>query len=189
MGPADLVVKRYILTGAPGSGKTSVIKEMDQHGRIVVHEAATDIIAGAQAKGIEKPWEEARFVDDIIIMQRKRQMTTHGALQFFDRSPFCTYALGNYLAQLQNTEFQPSQVLAEEIDRCLAMRIYQPKVFFLENLGFIEHTAARKISFADSLVFEQVHVCIYQKFGFEVILVPPMPVAKRHMYILEHIGL
>jgi hypothetical protein len=181
-------VKRYILTGAPGSGKTSVIKEMEHHGRVVVHEAATDIIAGAQAKGIEKPWEDGRFVDDIAIMQKERQVITHCELQFFDRSPFCTYALGSYLAQLQNTEFQPPQVLAEEIDRCLAMRIYQSKVFFFENLGFIEHTAARKISFADSLVFEQIHVSVYQKFGFELIRVPAMPVAQRHKYIIESIG-
>jgi predicted ATPase len=189
MGSADLIVNRYILTGAPGSGKTSVIKEMEQHGRIVVHEAATDIIAGAQAKGIEKPWEEASFVGDITIMQKERQVQTRGDLQFFDRSPFCTYALGSYLAQLQNAKFQPPKVLSEEIDRCLAMRIYQPKIFFFENLGFIEHTAARKISFADSLVFEQTHMRIYRKFGFEMILVPPVPVAQRHKYILESIGL
>ncbi len=72
MGSAYLRVKRYILSGAPGSGKTSVIREMEHHGRVVVHEAATDIIAEAQAKGIEKPWEEARFVGDIAIMQRER---------------------------------------------------------------------------------------------------------------------
>lgn len=188
MGLKGFSVNRYILTGAPGSGKTSVIREMEQQGHIVVHEAATDVIADAQTKGIEKPWEEPRFVADIATMQRERQASTQGALQFFDRSPFCTYALGVYLAQLQNTEFQPPKTLAEEIDRCLAMKIYQPKVFFFENLGFIEHTAARKISYADALVFEQIHVSTYQRFGFELILVPAAPVAERQKYILDRIA-
>lgn len=188
MSSEDFSLERYIFSGAPGSGKTSVINEMEQHGHVVVHEAATDVIADAQAKGIEKPWEEPCFVDDIATMQRERQASTQGALQFFDRSPFCTYALGVYLAQLQNTEFQPPKTLAEEIDRCLAMKIYQPKVFFFETLGFIEHTAARKISYADALVFEEIHVSTYQRFGFELILVPAAPVAERQRYILDHIA-
>ncbi len=188
MGSEYFSVKRYILSGAPGSGKTSVIKEMEQYGHIVVHESATDIIAEAQAKGFEKPWEESGFVGDIAIMQRERQVFTRGALQFFDRSPFCTYALGNYLAQTKDTEFQPPKTLTEEIDRCLAMRIYQPKVFFFENLGFIENTAARKISYADALIFEQIHVSTYQTFGFELILVPAAPVAERQKYILDRIS-
>jgi predicted ATPase len=188
MGSKDINVRRYILSGAPGSGKTSVIKEMEQRGYIVVHESATDVIAAAQVKGIEKPWEEPCFVGDIATVQKERQVNTHGELQFFDRSPFCTYALGSYLAQLQNIQFQPPQVLSEEIDLCLAMRIYQPEVFFFESLGFIEHTAARKISYEDALIFEQIHKSIYQRFGFDLTLVPAVPVAERLNYILQRIG-
>ncbi len=50
-------IKRFILTGTPGSGNTSVIRELEKFGHAVIHEAATDIIAQEQAKGIEKPWK------------------------------------------------------------------------------------------------------------------------------------
>lgn len=67
-------IKRFILTGTPGSGKTSVIRELEKLGHTVIHEAATDFISIEQAKGMEKPWEEPNFVDQITHMQKERQM-------------------------------------------------------------------------------------------------------------------
>ena len=129
-------IKRFIFTGTPGSGKTSCLKELEKSGYTVIYEAATDVISIEQAKGCDAPWEEPNFVDQIIHMQKERQMNAAGALQFYDRSPFCTYALGKYLAYWKNIEFKPSSVLVGEIDRCLKNGVYQNKVFFFENLGF-----------------------------------------------------
>jgi len=137
-------VKRFILTGTPGSGKTSVIKELGKSDYAVIYEAATDVISIEQAEGLERPWEEHGFVGKIAHMQKERQMNATGDLQFYDRSPFCTYALGKYLAYWKGLEFKPSPVLLDEIDRCLKNNVYQNKVFFFENLDFIEHTDARK---------------------------------------------
>ena len=179
-------IKRFILTGTPGSGKTSVIRELEKLGHAVIHEAATDVIAQEQAKGIEKPWEEPDFVDEIIFMQKERQMTITGDLQFYDRSPFCTYALDKYLAYWKGIEFTPSPVLLDEIDRCLKNNVYQNKVFFFENLGFIEHTDARKISYEDALIFEQIHLDVYKEFGFDAIMVPNgLTVTQRCEFILN----
>ncbi len=47
---------------------------------------------------MEKPWEEPKFIDQIVRMQKERQMNSTENMQFYDRSPFCTYALGKYLA-------------------------------------------------------------------------------------------
>ena len=51
-------MRRFVLTGTPGSGKSSVIKELEKLGHTVIHEAATDLIRTEQAQGIEHPWEE-----------------------------------------------------------------------------------------------------------------------------------
>ena len=37
-------MKRYILTGTPGSGKTTILHKLKSQGFRVVEEAATDII-------------------------------------------------------------------------------------------------------------------------------------------------
>ena len=50
-------MKRFILTGAPGAGKTAVIRQLELDGFGVVEEAATDIIALEQARGVAEPWK------------------------------------------------------------------------------------------------------------------------------------
>jgi predicted ATPase len=42
-------MKRFIVTGTPGAGKTAIIRQLELEGFSVVEEAATDVIAAAQA--------------------------------------------------------------------------------------------------------------------------------------------
>jgi predicted ATPase len=44
-------MRRFIITGAPGAGKTAIIRQLELDGFSVVEEAATDVIAAAQAHG------------------------------------------------------------------------------------------------------------------------------------------
>ncbi len=182
-------VKRYIFTGTAGSGKTSVIQELERLGYLVVFESATDVIAKEQASGNMLPWEQSDFVDKIILMQKSRQMNAKGELQFYDRSPFCTYALGRYLSHWYNNDFTPSPLLLDEIDRCLKAGIYQNKVFFFQNLGFIEPTDARKISYEEALIFEQIHLDVYKEFRFEIVFVPKKSIEERCRFVLEAVGI
>lgn len=173
-------MKRYILTGTPGCGKTSIIRSLELARYPVVEEAATDIIALRRAQGIAEVWRHASFIDDITNLQKQRQMRVanlSSGVQFFDRSPLCTYALSRWLG------FPISTTLANEIKRLGEEQIYQPQVFFIENLGFCEPTQARKISFEDSLRFEKVHEETYRSFGYECVNVPPAELSRR----VEHI--
>lgn len=181
--------KRFIFTGTPGSGKTSVIKELEKLGYVVIPESATDVIAESQAKGDMRPWERPDFVDKIVLTQKSRQMNAGGEVQFYDRSPFCAYALGRYSSHWHNSDFTPSPILLDEIERCLKDGIYQNRVFFFENLGFIEHTDARKISYEDALIFEQIHLDVYKEFGFEIVLVAKQSIEERCRFVLTIAGI
>jgi len=92
-------MNRYVLTGAPGAGKTAVIRQLECEGFGVVEEAATDIIALWQAKGIAEPWTHPEFIDAVVSLQQTRERRV-GALpevaQFYDRSVVCTAALADY---------------------------------------------------------------------------------------------
>lgn len=173
--------KRFIFTGTPGSGKTSVIRELEKLGHAVIHEAATDVITDAQLNGIERPWEKPEFIDHITCMQKERQMNTTADVQFYDRSPFCTYALSKYLG------YDVSTSLHDEMERCFKNDVYKNQVFFFENLGFIELTSARKISYEEALIFEKIHLDIYNKFGFDIVMVPKeLTVTQRCDFILDY---
>src|SRR4051812_4253534 len=94
------MLRRFVLTGAPGSGKTSLLLALRARGHAVIEEAATDVIVAVQAQGVDAPWERDDFVDLVVALQRERQLRPVPAgtmVQVFDRSPLCTLALAQYL--------------------------------------------------------------------------------------------
>lgn len=167
----------YILTGAPGSGKTVIVRSLEVAGYAVVEEAATDVIALGQALGRAEPWQAPGFIGDILALQRQRQdrarQACAGATVFFDRSPACTLALARFLG------FPVTQQFDGEIGRALADGGYEATVFFIRNQGFVQPTAARRITFEDSLAFERLHEQVYQDLGYQLVEVPPGPLADR----------
>ena len=166
----------YVLTGAPGAGKTAILRLLEISGYRVVEEAATDVIALGNALGRAEPWHDLAFIDKVVALQRQRRDAARaagGATVFFDRSPVCTLALSRYLG------FAASCLLDEEISRVVADGTYEPVVFFIRNQGFVQPTAARQISFDDSLIFERLHEQVYRDLGFQLVEVPAGPLADR----------
>lgn len=174
----------YILTGAPGAGKTAILRLLETSGYAVVEEVATDVIALGNALGREEPWLDHDFIDKVVTLQRQRQdavAVTRDATVFFDRSPACTLALSRYLG------LTTSCLLAGEISRMLQEGTYEATAFFVRNQGFVKPTAARRISFEDSLTFEQLHEQTYRELGFKLVDVPAGPLADRVALILQAI--
>jgi predicted ATPase len=161
-------MRRFIITGAPGAGKTAIIRQLELEGFSVVDEAATDIIAAAQARGGDELWRHPSFFDAIAHLQRDRQIRASyqpDEVQFHDRCAVCTAALAVYLGH------PVSPFLTSELERIQKEAIYQNQVFFIRNLGFITPTEARRISFEDALRFEKIHEETYRDFGFELVSV------------------
>jgi len=57
--------------------------------------------------------------------------------------------------------------------------VFQRRVFFVQNLGFIKPTESRRISFEDALRFERVHEETYRKYGFECVFISPGSLSDR----------
>jgi len=145
----------YILTGAPGAGKTAVLRLLETDGYAVVEETATDVIALGNALGREEPWRDHAFIDHVITLQRQRQdaalASESAAVVFFDRSPVCTLALSRHLG------VAPSP--------CSPVR----------SAGSCRraHTSGRSSSFATRASSG------YRDLGFQLVDVPPGPLAER----------
>src|SRR6266481_2231073 len=69
--------------------------------------------------------------------------------------------------------YPASPSLLEELERIEREEIYQRRVFFIEHLGFCQPTEARKITFAESLVFEKIHEETYTSLGYGLIKIAP----------------
>lgn len=178
-------MRRFIITGAPGAGKTAIIRQLELDGFSVVEEAATDLIAAAQAHGTAEPWKQPSFIDEIVALQRDRQIrASHltDAVQFHDRSAVCTAALAVYLG------YRVSGALAAELDRIKKETIFEERVFFIRNLGFITNTEARRITFEETLRFETIHEETYRAYGFEVVFIKPDSVLERVSKIKSLVG-
>lgn len=67
-------MRRFILTGAPGAGKTTLLRYLAKEGFFVAEEAATDVIAREQQKGVPEPWTDPSFIDMILDLQEQRQI-------------------------------------------------------------------------------------------------------------------
>jgi predicted ATPase len=176
-------MRRFIITGAPGAGKTAILRQLELDGFSVVEEAATDVIAAAHAQGAVEPWKDASFIDAIARLQRERQIRASShtdEVQFHDRCVVCTTALAVYLG------YPFSPFLTSELER--VQGLYEKRVFFIRNLGFVAPTEARRISFEDAVRFEKIHEEIYRGLGFELVYVEPGSVVERVRMIKAAIG-
>ena len=173
-------MKRFILTGAPGAGKTVLIRELERLGYPIVEEAATDVITLEQARGYLRPHEQPDFIEKITRLQLQRlQSAPDAPLQFHDRSVICTAALAEFLGV-------PIPALLE---RAImeAREIFEPRVFFVRLLGFMNNTEARRISFEQSQQFEAVHETVYRRYGFELQYVQHADIDERIRTVLATI--
>lgn len=180
----------FVLTGAPGAGKTALLRQLEAD-YVVVEEAATDVIALEQAAGCAEPWLSPGFIATITALQQARQercLAAQGpaaqglaATAVADRSPVCTLALARFLG------YPVPPILAAELDRIAAGRVYRPEVFFVRSLGFVTPSAARRISLADAHAFGRVHEETYRELGFRLIDVPAGPLGERARLVRQAI--
>jgi predicted ATPase len=177
-------MKRFTLTGAPGSGKTSILRVLAATGYSVVEEAATDVMAARLAAGDIEPWTDPMFIERIAVLQRHRReepVSPGATAQVHDRSAVCTLALARHLGH------PVPPVLDAEIARITGAGYFDRRVFFVRPLGFLEPTQVRRISYEESLAFEHLHETEYLRLGFEIVDVPVGPVAERAAAIDAHV--
>jgi predicted ATPase len=154
-----------------------LLRALERAGHAVVEEAATDVIALAQAEGVAEPWTDPGFIDAIVTLQVQREARAVGDVVIFDRSPVCALALARFLGH------PVSPLLRAALER----DVYERRVFLARGLGFITPTAARRISLKDAQRFEAVHEAAYRELGYELIPIAPGPPAERAAAVLARI--
>ena len=167
------MTRKYILTGGPGSGKSSILLELEWRGEHIVREAAEDVIKRHQARGIARPWELPDFQKEILELQiqREERIPSHLKRAWIDRG-----IPDGFGYTREGTETHRA------IQK--AMRAYTG-VFLIENLGSTLKTEVRREDYAAALKLEETFYNIYTTFGYRVPRIAPAAVGTRADRILE----
>lgn len=174
---------RYILTGGPGAGKTSVLLKLEQLGQGIVREAATDVTDLFIAQGHNQPWMCPNFDEEILKLQSERQAAASYSRHeriFFDRSPLDALAYAEKSGK--------ADALKEKISHLLKEGSYAPIVFVIENFGTCQQTAVRHETISEALELQKIQEKNYREKGFNVVLVPPASIEERAQFILAYIN-
>lgn len=170
--------KKYVLTGGPGIGKTTLIELLALRGYAIVPEAARYVIEQEQAiDGDALPWKNnAKFQEKV--MQRQLELEEdigEAETAFLDRG---LVDGDGYSAHFGNTS---PEGLAE-----LGKGRYE-KVFLLDQLPDYKNDESRLEDFEEARKIHQALEDAYIRFGYELIKVPVLPPDERVEYILARI--
>jgi len=175
---------RYILTGGPGAGKTSIIDFLAKRGYLVVPEAATEIIEEGLKKNIEKPWRADDYHIRMYELISKKQIdvqNTSAPLAFFDRGHLDGIS---YILLQKRTLYQ---YVVDCVQSSINAEYFNNRVFFIDSLGFVVPGPARDEDLQESLQKANCLEQNYRTMGYEIIHIPPGPVEERAQKIIDYI--
>jgi predicted ATPase len=165
----------HVITGAPCSGKTTVIAELERLGYPVVHEVARAVIAEGLEKGTPLEMIKAdRLAFERRILQRKIEIEaalSTGATVFLDR------------AVPDSIAYFAAEGLDPKIPRAESLRVRYRTIFLFERLG-IEKDPVRSETEAAAEKLERLIEDGYRSLGYAPVRVPLLPVADRVRFIL-----
>lgn len=177
--------QRYILTGGPGAGKTSIINFLAEKGYSTVPEAATEIIEQDIKKGIENPWMAADYHIRMYQLISKRQDEVQNSMApvvFFDRGHLDGLS---YILLQKRTLYQ---CIIDHVQTSIDTQYFNKIVFFIDSLGFVVPGPARTEDLQESLLKANCLEKNYRAMGYEIIHIPPGPVEARAQMIINHIS-
>lgn len=168
----------YVITGAPCSGKTTVICEFERLGYQVVHEAARAYMDAEIKKGKTL----ARIKAGALAFERHilyKKLEIEAALAentviFLDR------AVPDSIAYFKSAGLSPDEPMGE------SRIVRYKKIFLFERLGFEKDTVRRESEPA-AQALEQLLTESYQELGYEIVRVPLVSVKARTRFVLERL--
>jgi predicted ATPase len=173
--------KIYIITGGPGTGKSSVLNELKNRGFNCHDEFAREVIKEHLDAGIDIfPWNKMKEYSDIVLHRMKIQMNIleTSELHFLDRGACDLVGYMNFANQ------EIPDYYFNEINQMN----YSAVVFYLPTWDDIYTTDnERRETIEDAKkIGEELHKA-YATFNFEIIEVPHASIEERADYILSHI--
>ena len=184
-----LIKNKIVITGAPGTGKTLLVKTLEAEGYYCFPEVIRDMTAAAKKGTTAKPvaTNPLVFVDDPMqfnkaLLEGRRAhfeiaLGLSESLCFFDRGMPDVLAYMDYFGQSYPEEF---------IKTCKEHRYTH--IFILPPWEDIFTSDNERMeSFQQALDLHEHLMAIYQQFGYQINILPKTTVSERVAILLETI--
>jgi predicted ATPase len=168
----------YIVTGAPGSGKTAILNHVGA-GIRCVGEAAREILAEQRlVDGMGTPDRDARLFLDLLL---HRSIDKHVAAHPWEGSVVFDRGIPDCIAYAVMLGVDPTpSLLASERHQ------YNHQVLLLEpweEIYLVDEE--RTMSFADTIPFHGALVDAYERAGYSLVVVPRDSVDNRAAFVRD----
>lgn len=180
---ADASHRLVVVTGGPGSGKTTLIEALAAAGHRVMPEAGRAVIRAQLAAGGQGlPWADRGLFAALMLEQDRRshaQALAGSGLVFFDRG---IPDIAGYLALCGLAE---PEALVQAARTCR----YRPSVFIAPPWPEIfTQDAERKQDLAEAQRTYEAMRAVYPRYGYRLVELPRMSVAERVGFVLGHLA-
>lgn len=164
---------KYVITGGPCTGKTTMLEALKNEGYSIIPEAARKIISEEKLV----PWVCRKgFQKRIIEVQLDLESRINGGLTFLDRG------LPDNIAYFRVDGVPVDQEL---IDICKGR---YDKIFLLEPLKMYVNDYARKENKEIMIKIHSEIEKIYRELNYKIISVPVLQINERKKFIIKNIG-
>ena len=174
--------KKFIITGAPGTGKTSIINELMKQGYACAKEISRELISEQLAVGGKiLPWKNQIAFEEKIIQMRFKQYinSLDNCIYFFDRS------IIDSIAYLKVSNLSS---LSQQMNKLINSCIFNKTVFYTPIWEKIYVTDnERKEGIKKAREIENSIINTYISYGYKMIRIPKVSVKKRTSFILSKI--
>ncbi|MEQ9814817.1 MAG: AAA family ATPase [Azospirillaceae bacterium] len=175
------MTRRFVLTGAPGSGKSSVLAALAADGVATVAEPARQVLAQQRATGGDgvPDRDPGRFVDLMLARAVSAYDAAAGKSPvIFDRGVPDLFAYAEWYGL-------DTAAIAEAAARCR----YEAPVFVAPDWPAIYRTDdERTMRFEEACRFGDSLRRAYRHCGYDLVDLPRADVATRSRFILERVG-
>ncbi|MDX3810257.1 AAA family ATPase [Bosea thiooxidans] len=180
---ADASHRLVVITGGPGSGKTTLIEALAGAGHAVMPEAGRQVIRTQLAAGGQGlPWADGSLFAELMLTQDLRSHTValaRSGLVFFDRG---IPDIAGYLALCRLP-------ITETVERAARACRYRRTVFIAPPWPEIfTQDAERKQGPAEAQRTYEAMVATYPRYGYDLLELPRVEVAERVAFVTRHLS-
>ena len=165
--------QKFIITGAPGTGKTSIINELKKRGHLCAPEINPSNISNKKIKN------NRLLLSEFLFQNRQIQYTkSDDQLMFFDRSMIDVIAYLIYWKEPYPTEW----------NKTIKKLQYFNNIFYTPCWKKIyTNTNYRQETFQESAQIDTILKKTYLDYNYNITEIPKLDVTDRVEFILQHI--